>query len=373
VNYSIGNEAIGACPDDDEFELTVFGPGVGECVLLHCGNSEWFVIDSCRFPNSQSSVALEYLQALHLRPEEAIRGILATHWHDDHIKGLAEIVRRCPSAAFIMSGALDIEQFATIVFEVEERNKLVAATSTAKEFETILNQMISQRSPIPSPDMLASDGSRMFAGGYDGLVELQALSPSAATIANSKINLASRLCTASPTRAFRRCGANDLSVAVQVVAGGVNILLKADLENSKEKQFGWEAVLQSPFKPNVKSSVVKVGHHGSDNAHNDEVWNSMISLEPLSVVTPYTRLSEPLPRERDLQRLDRCTNRLFITSSPALGGRSHRRHIDRQLNSATRVRRPLNCVPGFVRVRFKISRGPVVAPTVQLFGSACKR
>ena len=34
-------------PGKNEFEITLFGPGYGESVVLHVGSGAWIVVDSC--------------------------------------------------------------------------------------------------------------------------------------------------------------------------------------------------------------------------------------------------------------------------------------------------------------------------------------
>lgn len=87
----------GRCPGDDEFELTLFGPGYGESLVLHVGGGSWVLIDSCG--RTDGPVALDYLRSIDVDPPEAVRMIAATHWHDDHIRGLAELVRVCAKAS----------------------------------------------------------------------------------------------------------------------------------------------------------------------------------------------------------------------------------------------------------------------------------
>ncbi len=177
-----------SCPlRPDEFELTVFGPGIGECLLIHAGNNDWCVIDSCRYPGSSSPVAIEYLEGMGIEPGNAVKRILATHWHDDHIRGLGDIVRRCSSARFAMSAALEHSQFAQLVFEIEEQNKSVAGSSSSTEFADILEQMISRRCQPPAG---VSDGFLLFQGGFWNSVSVTALSPSASTVQHSHTKIA---------------------------------------------------------------------------------------------------------------------------------------------------------------------------------------
>jgi hypothetical protein len=58
-----------------------------------------------------------------------------------------------------------------------------------------------------------------------------------------------------------------------------------------------------------------VPHHGSRNAHNQDVWNLMLEASPVAVVTPYTGGTSPLPTVGDQKRLVRLTtNRAYSTA-----------------------------------------------------------
>jgi len=37
-------------PEADVVEVSIFGPGKGESVLIHLGNGKWIMIDSCIDP-----------------------------------------------------------------------------------------------------------------------------------------------------------------------------------------------------------------------------------------------------------------------------------------------------------------------------------
>ena len=92
-------------PDKDEFEISLFGPGVGECVVVHLGHGQWMVVDSCYPVGGAEPVALSYLSALGLgiAAGNAVRLVVATHWHADHIRGMARLLEACPQAEFICS------------------------------------------------------------------------------------------------------------------------------------------------------------------------------------------------------------------------------------------------------------------------------
>ena len=82
----------GVPPQANEIEVSLFGPGYGECVLLHLGFSDWVIVDSC-LNKDKSPPVLEYLRALGQDPAQVVKLVVATHWHDDHIGGLGVLFK----------------------------------------------------------------------------------------------------------------------------------------------------------------------------------------------------------------------------------------------------------------------------------------
>ena len=62
-------------PARDEIELTLFGPGYGESVVLHIGDGAWAIVDSCIDKDGRPS-ALSYLE--NLDPAEVVVLVAAT-------------------------------------------------------------------------------------------------------------------------------------------------------------------------------------------------------------------------------------------------------------------------------------------------------
>ena len=59
----------------------------------------WVVVDPC-VDEDRAPKALSYLEALGVDPGEAVVLIVATHWHDDHICGMGQLVEACSKALF---------------------------------------------------------------------------------------------------------------------------------------------------------------------------------------------------------------------------------------------------------------------------------
>lgn len=297
--------------------------------------------------------------------------ILATHWHDDHIQGMAKTLRECRNAQFAMSAALAGPQFVQLVLEVDAQNRLVKHNSSASEFSEII-EFLTSRSPgrfVVGPTLYAQDGCRLFLGGYDNSTEVWTLSPSAATITNTFASLADRLVTAGEARRFKRFSPNDLSVALLVKTGVYSLVLGADLETTASGEFGWKAVLNSTVRPRHLSDGIKIAHHGSANADHDDIWTSMLIRNPIAFVTPFAKLSVPLPTEDDVERMKEQTDRLYCTTWPPSKKPPRRRGVDGIVQGATKSRRAINPASGAVRLRLDLS-DPSALPAVELFGSA---
>src|SRR5690349_21443663 len=89
---------VGAKPAANELEISVMGPGFGECIVCHIGANEWFVIDSCVEPRQRQPAALHYFSAIGVDPATAVKVVVATHWDQDHVRGLGELLRVCGTA-----------------------------------------------------------------------------------------------------------------------------------------------------------------------------------------------------------------------------------------------------------------------------------
>lgn len=335
----------------------MFGPGVGECVVVGLPSGGWWVIDSCR--SNQGPVALSYLDAVGVESAQ-VRGIVCTHWHDDHHDGVAEVLESSPNARFYCSAALQTRQFLELAATARQGRERESGLDEFGRVLSVLGGRSPGRAAATGPEWL-SEGQR-FDGG-DPSAELWALSPSAAarTLAMQSIGeLVPSL--RSPKRRLVAESVNGTSVAIFIKSGDRAVLLGSDLEREPDERLGWSAVFSNHGNVGGRAVVHKVAHHGSANGDHSRLGELLVP-DPVSVVTPYR--PSRLPRESDLDRIARLGGDLWLTApaeAPKLPPRAN--PVDRTLRECTRDRRAVVRQMGMVRAR--IGQGV----QVEAFGSA---
>lgn len=353
--------------------MSLFGPGIGECVVVHLGDGDWMVVDSCLNDQRSVPVALEYLRSLGVDVASRVRLLVLTHWHDDHIQGAGALFRAAVSARFACSAALRNDEFRQIL-ALSKRIPLVARDSSTSEIESIFTELHSRKErgyrSLAAPDHWAQDGQTLIASTGIGSASVVALSPSSQTIMDARLQFARLIPKASEQiRRFPRCSPNDQSIALLVQSKFVSILLGGDLEAVGDRDRGWHAVVNSPIRPQVKGRALKVAHHGAENGDHDGIWTTLLESNSPALLTPYATGKKPLPSVEDIKRLTSRTNRVYCTSYPPTRKPPKRpSSVDRTLREMTRMHRAVSKIVGHVRLR--VSMAIPQTPIVDVFNGA---
>lgn len=298
--------AFDAAPGHDEIEITVLGPGRGECIVAHIGNERWLIADSCVGADGQAS-ALSYLASLGVR-EEAVALLVATHWHDDHVRGFSQLVECCSSARVVISQALEPDEFFKIVASSVQRG--LDGPSGVTELEASL-ELLAQRGVAPQ---FAQQDMRLLAIADPPASEVWALAPSSTSVGVALNAFASALPKVGLQRgAVARPKRNPACVVLLLRVGEVDVLLGADLESSSDPRRGWQAVAAAPGCPKTRAQLVKIPHHGSADADDDAMWEQLVCDEPHAALTPFVQGRVTLPRETDEQRIRARTPNAWLT------------------------------------------------------------
>jgi hypothetical protein len=361
-------------PKPDQIEISLFGPGYGEGLLLHVGNNNWLIIDSCIDPISKQPSILEYFQKIGVNPATSVQLIVATHWHDDHIRGLAEIYRRCELAEFVISAALRSEEFLTIVNALGKRS--IMETSGVHEFYDVL-QILEKRkvSGSSSPKFATADRliwrENIPLEKNSFLCEAYSLSPSDESIKLAFEEISGMLPgERKPKTRLVAQKPNHVSVVLWVKIGDIHILLGSDLENTTNPSAGWNVIINSTTRPQGKACVFKIPHHGSKNADHPMIWTEMLQKDPISILSPFKLGKNILPRKSDVERICEKSQYAFATTN-VLSKRPkfHDKTVDRTVRETVNAMRYINPSIGHIRIRSK-SMQPPIALVVDLFQDA---
>ena len=90
------------------------------------------VVDSFLNPNSKEPVSLEYLKELDVSPENIVL-IVVSHWHDDHIKGIASVCKAAVNAEIVLSSAVQVKEFKDLFAWDSRKPKCASATEEVME------------------------------------------------------------------------------------------------------------------------------------------------------------------------------------------------------------------------------------------------
>lgn len=371
---SNGNN-LTAAPGSRELEVSVFGPGFGECILLHLGDGNWAVIDSCLDATSKQPAALHYLAGFGANPATSIQLVVATHWHDDHMDGISKVFQMAANAIFACTGAVQHEDFNEFL-AAWTGMRFLAGGSGVDELQSVLVELKKRRrdSRCVAPKLAIVDRPLWPSAGRPNPlgISIKCLSPSDAAVLASISRLKGVVSLSTKIR--RRLPnllENDSSVVLSVEAGGHRILLGGDLHVRADRSLGWLAIVDDHAGTDARHHAFKVPHHGSPTGDHDEVWSKMTEDQACAVTTPFVGGSVRLPRVEDCHRILSKTQNAYLSAPPLPGKfRDANKAVERTVQEATRS---VHFVPGkygHVRLRKHLDEKPSTPWRVELFGSA---
>ncbi len=308
-------------PACDEIEVSVFGPGSGESILVHLGEGDWIAIDSCINTQTKVPMSIEYLRQIGVQPEQ-IKLVVATHWHDDHIKGLSEILDFASSALFSLSPIVLKEGIISLLGlqRLSPRGQHRKVSELLK-IVTILDRR-------GGKCKMASQGMTLLNRQNAGRISasVKALSPSDAAVMALNDTIKQFLSQAS---SISPPSLNDASIAISVAVGSVSVLLGADLEC--KPTMGWTEVHQD-WVDNGMLPVhegIKIPHHGSLGAYA-LTTRAMLSDSAWAVVTPWRRGGDELPKQEGIDKIrENYPRNSHITARPNAVQASHPRPVQK--------------------------------------------
>lgn len=363
-------------PNSDELEVSLFGPGYGESIVLHLGHAQWVIIDSYYNPKSTNPAPLQYLRDLNVDVARSVKLIVITHWHDDHVRGISTIFRECKSAKVAISAALRSDQFRKLIGLFSD--SAIVESSGLSEFIRIF-QLLEERKMLGArlnPPTYASQDTLLYSTQIpldSGVVQARvcSLSPANASILQSHLSFAELL----PKEEEHKKGIisvtpNQSSVVLWIEVGEHRLLLGSDLECTLDPLMGWNVILDDSKAISGKADIFKIPHHGSKNAHEPRVWSEFLTINPIAIMSPFCQGGSSLPTNDDITRINGLTSNAYITALPRLRRYKFANKIVKEvMESAAKKVSTIDFGWGQIRLRRNITNGQS-SWRVKLFGKA---
>ena len=317
-------------------EVVLLGRSVGECVLVRFGPDRWAIVDS--FVSRREPAPLRFLRHVGADPQH-IRIVLASHWHNDHVRGLVEVLDVAASdAQFYFPEVVDPPKLARLVASSEAVRAKYGHRGGADAFGSVLERAAERRLrriPIGSGKLLWRRED----------VVILALSPTSAAFEAGMAAVGRELIN-EPSRRARAATMmpNLTSIALWIEGPQHRALLGADLEAHSD--FGWKAAISETATLRLpgRAQLLKVPHHGSKNADDPMTWDELL-FRPQAAIAPYAPSRLPTAAQvKDLERPPKQAT-VRIAAGPHWGGRK----VNRLLQAAVP---PHSAVPVGARFGF---------------------
>lgn len=360
-------------PAADEFELSIFGPGYGESIALHVGGGRWLLVDSCIDRASKRPAVLDYFDEISANPADCVDLVVATHWHDDHVRGISTVFETCRRAEFACSSALTQPEFLELTQVYSSLGDDAGIAEMRKVIACLQDRATATPASRQAPKLAVADRlvHRWTGASKSAGAELIALSPSDTAKLLAQAEIAKMLPEPWTLRTRARTLTPNLaSVALWLRAGEITVLLGSDLEEMGDPRMGWTAIVDSTTRPEGSALVFKVPHHGAESAHHDDVWSQMVDASAVSAMTPFAKGRTRLPSASDRARILSLRDDCYISADPMPGRRVKRpKKVADLIGRTVRSIEVLHQEMGHIRLRAKLD-GSSGSPTVELFRGA---
>jgi beta-lactamase superfamily II metal-dependent hydrolase len=301
-------------------EVSVLGRSVGEAVVIRFGQAlqRCILLDS--FMSRRRPASLRYLEHEGIDPAD-VEVVAASHWDNDHANGVAELLRAAPEAQFVHPYVADPKRLVEMALTAR-----VAAQDGLPHGLDAFGDALVALAERSRPAEAARSKQTLL---EDEDVHVRALSPTSAAVNDGLVSVGMSLVVPPAKRKTAKVVRPNLtSMVLWVQTDTHRALLGADLE--AHTRHGWQAAIADGRTLLLGGAqLMKVAHHGSEDADYDGVWSELLEPNPDAVVTPYAPSKRPRPA--DLRRMLERPCRLQVAAGPNWSGWPAAGEVDSQL------------------------------------------
>jgi len=358
-------------PNPNEIEISLLGGKfIGESIVIHLGDNNWGIVDSFNYKGKPASI--QYLKSMN-QDLSNVKFILLTHWHQDHCKGIAETAELCPNAELWIS---DCFCSASFIYFLELYNDIIPQT----KFDSLNH--VRRYLDLPRTSKRASQDKLIHRNESNNPLEIYALTPSDETKKLMELHikkminkLESKKISLNEKKVLKLKDENLKSVALVMKLGSVDIILAGDLEIDEKDRagIGLSSILDSKVITKENTIIFKIPHHGSKTGYDENIWNQLLSENPILMLTPYKGGKNVLPTKEMIDTLCDNYSQIYITSNPHISFSNtlkHSRSVKKKLKKlgVDKINKIQGEI-GHIKIRFDIND---VSPNISLFGRSEK-
>ena len=348
-------------PENSEFEITLFGPGYGEALCIHIGNGYWVLVDSCRNKDGHSA-SLEYLNTIGINKDRVLF-IIVSHWHDDHIKGITNLVRHFDKATIICSSLISERYFLALTEQL--KNLGTRNGSGLREIRNCVDVGLNENRLKFFGENQCIFNSKTSNIDLGKAVKIHALSPSSGGVTEELSKLLKTFEVGAKAYVPSK-KENHASIAIHISTDDFSVLLGSDLETYPSEKFGWKAVVKNNTVVESKCDLFKIPHHGSLGAYCAEVWTQFVSDAPISILTPFKKGSCVLPTTEGIDQIKIDSHSVYITSISSVKNYAIKNRLaSKILSKKTKIKTTTSSgyATGQLTLRKKVGELPVMSRT----------
>ena len=249
-----------------------------------------------------------------------------THPHYDHVKGVSYLVNNYKIRRFLGFATLTPQEFYNQMVKVLiTKAKRLHYHAPEKEIASELlealgsiNNKVKNGQMVHDPVVVTATVLNEVVGQEKLPLRMTAIAPSGRSVARYHEKLSACFDISDPGKILadkvEEIEHNEISSAFILEYGAHRIILGGDVESS-----GWSDILQRPAPGfDLRADLVKVSHHGSENAYCPGLWEQQLSPQKRAgaVVTAYS--AKALPRPRGIAHLRQNCIRVVTTSMSSL-------------------------------------------------------
>lgn len=301
------------CSSENTYNIgycAVLGSGVGETIIIKIGDNEWCVVDchKIKIDDKLCVSPLYFLEKIGVNITTDIKFIFATHWDDDHISGMSELLEKAKNAIFATTAVVTDKKFYGYLRGHYDNPKNTPHKSGVNEFFECQRIIIDRQQKIKK----LKQNELIY---QNDCVDIYALSPHDDVVDNifdflmkdnpNILNKPIKVCV--PPKP------NDTSVVLLIKFKKLDsqILLGADLEELDKKS--WSKLIQDNVIDNIQAGIFKIPHHGSKNGYCEQVYDTLLTKNPILIIAPFTRSG--LPQEEELILLKQHSEHIYVTAN----------------------------------------------------------